>query len=136
MRYVPNQTADTLVGHLQRHLQHEFRKLRSSNSLHFEVKSRGQAWSADPDSALFKQASDAIAREWGEEPLAVREGGTMPCACLLESLLDAPAIMVPMGQNSDNCHLANERLRRQNLIKGKNVMRRIVESMGTSSTPV
>jgi acetylornithine deacetylase/succinyl-diaminopimelate desuccinylase-like protein len=130
VRYVPNQTADALVGHLQRHLQHEFRKLRSSNKLQFAVKSRGQAWSADPASAYFKQAAAAIEAEWGEAPLPVREGGTMPCASLLESLLGAPAIMIPMGQNSDNCHLANERLRRQNLIKGKNVMRRIVEGMG------
>ena len=128
VRYVPKQTADTLIAHLQRHLQHEFRKLRSSNKLHFNVTSRGQAWSANPSAPYFKQAADAIEAEWGEAPLPVREGGTMPCASLLESLLAAPAIMVPMGQNSDNCHLPNERLRRQNLIKGKNVMRRIVES--------
>ena len=127
VRYVPNQTADALVGHLERHLSHEFRKLRSANKVSFSVKSRGAHWSADVTSPVFKQAAAAIEHEWGQEPLPVREGGTMPCASMLERLLGAPAIMVPMGQNSDNCHLANERLRKQNLIKGKNVMRRIVE---------
>jgi di- and tripeptidase/Cys-Gly metallodipeptidase DUG1 len=67
-------------------------------------------------------AERAVRREWGEPPLYVREGGTMPVASLIEKMLGAPALMIPMGQSSDNCHLANERLRRVNLIKGKNVV--------------
>jgi acetylornithine deacetylase/succinyl-diaminopimelate desuccinylase-like protein len=129
VRYVPNQTADNLIGHLQRHLKHEFHKLRSRNTIEFGIYSRGQSWNADRSSSFFKLASDTIALEWGVKPLMVREGGTMPCASMLESMLDAPVIMVPMGQSSDNCHLANERIRKENLIKGKNVMRRIVEGM-------
>jgi hypothetical protein len=67
-------------------------------------------------------AERAVRREWGEPPLYVREGGTMPVASLIEKMLGAPALMIPMGQSSDNCHLANERLRRVNLIKGKSVV--------------
>jgi acetylornithine deacetylase/succinyl-diaminopimelate desuccinylase-like protein len=133
VRYVPNQTAEDLVGHLRRHLHHEFRKLRSFTTVHINVSSHGQHWSADLHGKFFKQASAAIEAEWGEAPLAVREGGTMPCASMLESLLRAPAIMIPIGQHSDNCHLANERIHRQNLTKGKNVMRRIIESMTGSA---
>ena len=127
IRYVPNQSAEVLISHLTRHVQHEFRKLRSANRLQVSVRSRGQCWSAAPESRYFRHAAAAIEAEWGRKPLPVREGGTMPCASMLESLLGAPAIMIPMGQNSDNCHLANERLRRVNLIKGKNVIRRIIE---------
>lgn len=43
----------------------------------------------------------------------------MPVASVLERLLRAPAILIPMGQSSDAPHLANERIRRTNLIKGK-----------------
>jgi di- and tripeptidase/Cys-Gly metallodipeptidase DUG1 len=43
-------------------------------------------------------------------------------ASLMEKWLGPPALMIPMGQSSDNCHLATERLRRVNLIKGKNVV--------------
>lgn len=128
IRFVANQSADALVGHLRRHLQHEFHKLRSSNALEITVTNRGDYWQADPENKFFALAARAVQQEWGQVPLAVREGGTMPCASLLESLLSAPAVMLPMGQSSDNCHLANERLRRQNLIKGKNVVRRILES--------
>lgn len=31
----------------------------------------------------------------------------------------APALMIPLGQSSDSPHLANERIRRTNLMKGK-----------------
>ncbi len=68
-------------------------------------------------------------REWGCDPLYVREGGTMPVAGVLERLLGAPAIMVPMGQSSDAPHLANERIRRLNLIKGKAVVRALLEEV-------
>lgn len=37
--------------------------------------------------------------------------------------------MIPMGQNSDNCHLANERIRKVNLIRGKNVIRHLMEEV-------
>lgn len=42
----------------------------------------------------------------------------MPVASVLERMLAAPAIiMIPMGQSSDSPHLANERIRRVNLLK-------------------
>ncbi len=45
-------------------------------------------------------AEAAVRHVWGCEPLYVREGGTMPVASVLERLLNAPAIMIPMGQSS------------------------------------
>jgi hypothetical protein len=54
----------------------------------------------------------------------------MPVASLLERLLDAPAVMLPLGQSSDACHLANERMRRANLLRGKGVFRRLLEDLG------
>jgi hypothetical protein len=53
----------------------------------------------------------------------------MPVASLIEKTLGAPALLIPMGQSSDNCHLANERLRRLNLVKGKNVVRHLMEEL-------
>jgi di- and tripeptidase/Cys-Gly metallodipeptidase DUG1 len=94
----------------------------------------GDWWEADPKSQLFQMAERAVRREWGVDPLYVREGGTMPVASLIEKMLGAPALMIPMGQSSDNCHLANERLRRLNLIKGKNVVRHLLEEVAAAAT--
>ena len=57
-----------------------------------------------------------------------------PCASVqvasaLEKLLRAPALLLPMGQASDACHLANERLRCQNLLHGKNVIKSFIQEL-------
>jgi di- and tripeptidase/Cys-Gly metallodipeptidase DUG1 len=57
-------------------------------------------------------------------------GGTMPVASALEKMLGAPAILLPMGQSSDNCHLANERIHRDNLVRGKNVVKGLLTEVG------
>ena len=59
----------------------------------------------------------------------------MPVASALEKLLDAPALLLPMGQSSDNCHLSNERIRRVNLIRGKNVVKALMKLMNVGEGP-
>lgn len=126
VRFVPSQNSSQLVSSLTAHVQRAFTALHSSNSLSVRVENVGEWWEADPHSKLFKMAERAVEREWGVAPLYVREGGTMPVASLTEQLLGAPALMIPMGQSSDNVHLANERIRRTNLIRGKNVVRNLL----------
>lgn len=50
-------------------------------------------------------------------------------ASKLEKLLKAPALLVPFGQASDNCHLGNERLSRENLLRGKNVIKNLLHEI-------
>jgi di- and tripeptidase len=59
------------------------------------------------------------------EPLFIREGGSIPAISFLEREFDAPAAMFPMGQASDNAHLDNERIRVENLYKGREVLKRV-----------
>lgn len=133
IRYVPDQDADQLIKALRAHVAHEFHKLRSSNTCRLEVHSVGEWWEADANSGLCRRAEAIIEKEWGQCPLLVREGGTMPVASLLERMLQAPALLLPMGQSSDNCHLANERLRRTNLLRGKNVIKRLLQQLPGSA---
>ena len=60
------------------------------------------------------------------EPLFIREGGSIPAISFLEKEFDAPAAMFPMGQASDNAHLDNERMRVENLYKGREVFKRVL----------
>lgn len=55
----------------------------------------------------------------------------MQVASALEKLLSAPAVLIPMGQASDACHLANERLRCQNLFHGKNVIKSFIQELAS-----
>ncbi|EXJ95403.1 hypothetical protein A1O1_00524 [Capronia coronata CBS 617.96] len=63
------------------------------------------------------------------EPLFIREGGSIPALSFLEHEFDAPAAMFPMGQASDNAHLDNERMRVENLWKGREVLKRVFASL-------
>ena len=130
VRFVPDQSAETLIEHLTTHIHHEFAKLRSGNSISVKVHSVGDWWEANPGSELMQIAEGAVAAEWGVTPLLVREGGTMPVASALEKMLNAPALLLPMGQSSDCCHLANERIRKVNLMRGKNGIKRLLIAMG------
>ena len=129
VRFVPDQDSDVIIKRLTDHLKHEFAKLRSGNSIKVTVHSIGDWWEADPNCRLVRLAEDAIRKVWKETPLLVREGGTMPVASTLEKLLQAPALLLPMGQSSDNCHLSNEKIRRLNILRGKNVIKNFLMSI-------
>ena len=51
----------------------------------------------------------------------------------LEQTLECQAIQVPMGQLSDNQHLPNERIRIENLLKGKQVFKNLLSRVPSSS---
>ena len=130
---MPDQDAGTLIAALRAHVDAVFATLSSSNSVTVRVKSVGDWWDADPDGAYFRMAEAVLEREWGVRPLFVREGGTMPVASALQQLLNAPALLVPFGQASDACHLANERLKRANLMHGKNVVRQLLQEVAAAA---
>ena len=63
------------------------------------------------------------------KPLYIREGGSIPAISFLERELNAPAAMFPMGQASDNAHLGNERMRVENLYKGREVLKKVFSQL-------
>lgn len=77
----------------------------------------------DIEDRFFKAAETAIEQEWGQKPLFIREGGSVPAIRWLEKRLKAKAVHIPMGQSSDQAHLNNERIRLQNLNSGKRVIK-------------
>ena len=87
--------------------------------------------SATPTRPTHRRASSLAARgsfppsALPREPLLIREGGSIPAISFLEHEFKAPAAMFPMGQASDNAHLDNERMRVENLYKGREVLKRV-----------
>lgn len=63
------------------------------------------------------------------KPLYIREGGSIPAISFLEREFRAPAAMFPMGQASDNAHLGNERMRVENLYKGREVFKQLFSEL-------
>lgn len=52
----------------------------------------------DTKDRFFKAAESAIEQEWGQKPLFIREGGSVPAIRWLEKRLKAAAVHIPMGQ--------------------------------------
>ncbi|KAJ1722962.1 hypothetical protein LPJ53_002677 [Coemansia erecta] len=67
----------------------------------------------------------------GSTPLLIREGGSIPAVPWLEAFFapHAVAVNLPMGQSSDNAHLANERISIENLIRGRDVVYRLLDGI-------
>jgi len=127
IRTVPDQTPNQVIDALTSYLESEFRKLHSPNELSVKIQNVGDWWLGDPTSAAFQCAERAIEKAWNAKPEFVREGGSMPIAAFLQKELDAPLVQIPLGQKSDAAHLPNERIRAQNLWKGKDVIKNLLQ---------
>ncbi|KAK5078684.1 hypothetical protein LTR64_002901 [Lithohypha guttulata] len=112
---------------------------------HDEASQRQFATSDDPTSpitsptlrargrraSVLTSAGTFTAASIPHEPLFIREGGSIPAISFLEREFGAPAAMFPMGQASDNAHLDNERIRVENLYKGRDVLKSLFSRLGT-----
>ncbi|KAF8908992.1 hypothetical protein CPB84DRAFT_1673831 [Gymnopilus junonius] len=126
LRLVPDQDLDTIVKSLRDYLQKSFDNLQSPNKLIINVEHTADWWLGDLDGHWFKSLESAVQEEWGEEPLRIREGGSIPSIPYLEKEFGCHALHLPMGQSSDQAHLPNERISLANLRKGKAVIERFL----------
>ncbi len=75
IRIVPDQDLDTIARTLQDHLVHQFKGMRSQNSIEVSIPRTADWWLGNLDDLWFKALEDAVRDEWGVEPLRIREGG-------------------------------------------------------------
>eukprot|EP00736_Rhodelphis_marinus_P004069 Rmarinus@m.7263 len=126
VRLVPGQNAPDIVQLLSSHLRRQFEMTGSCNKLIVKLVGSKPWWLGNPKNDFFRAAEAAILSEWGCKPLYVREGGTLPVLPMLEKSLRAPAMQIPLGQAEDSAHLPNERIRYENLLRGKEVLRKLL----------
>lgn len=66
----------------------------------------------------MQAASTAYEEGWGNPPLYMREGGSLPVVVEFQRQLDVPVIMMGFGLDTDNLHGPNEHLRINMFHKG------------------
>lgn len=135
IRFVANQSADELFHLVSQHLQHEFKKRRSPNTLSIRKVADGKYWHGDLLARVFRDAVSSVSETWESLPLLIREGGSMPVMSFLETSLNAPAVQIPIGQASDSAHLPNERIRLVNLQRGVLMLRNLFKKLGSHPLP-
>ncbi|KAJ1758889.1 hypothetical protein LPJ58_002563 [Coemansia sp. RSA 1591] len=154
VRVVPDQSIDDIAAKLRQHIESVFADIKTQRDqcgddsramlddlkLHLDVRPNAHWWLADPDTPVYQAAAAAIRAEWQgaakeadmvHVPLLIREGGSIPAVPWLESFFapHAVAVNLPMGQSSDNAHLDNERISLENLMRGRQIIQRLVKDI-------
>ena len=123
MRLVPDQDPDEIAKLCTEFLNECWKKLKTANKLKVKVIATGDWWLGNIDNKYFNAAASATFDVWKTKPIFTREGGSIPIVPFLEQTFNCPAIMIPIGQGNDGAHSQNEKIRIQNLINGKNLLK-------------
>lgn len=148
MRIVPNQDLLKIKQSLIDTLNENFAKLSSSssssssmdtttnsitgNKLSVEIFHQAEPWLGDHENKVYSILFKNLKNHWNQEPLFIREGGSIPLIRFLEKCFNAPAAQIPCGQLSDNAHLKDEKLRIINLFKLRAILTDTFKELGMS----
>jgi len=124
IRMVPEQNVEEIKKLFINHLKQAFKELNSDNELQIKIVHESEPWLGDPTNSAFQILKNAVKKEWGTEPLYIREGGSIPSVRFLEKICNAPAAQLPCGQSTDNAHLDNEKLRVTNLYALRRILKK------------
>ena len=130
IRLVPDQKPSEIADLFEKYVQKEFAKLHSPNKLVFHKHASGDWWYGDLNNFLFKANTKAIKEYWKKDPIYARSGGSIPIIPFMEKTFNAPAIGMTTGQSSDGAHSQNERLRIENFVGSKEVVKLMLQEIG------
>ncbi|ODV91090.1 hypothetical protein CANCADRAFT_2807 [Tortispora caseinolytica NRRL Y-17796] len=135
-RLVPDQDLDSIKRILKEFLDNKFRAITKSISqcaLKVEFTREASPWMGNFSDPIYSDIKGILRDIWHEEPLFIREGGSITALKMLETAFNAPVIQIPCGQSSDNAHLGNERLRLINLFNLRTLFKRLFTDLKTSA---
>jgi len=91
-------------------------------------------WSLTPiDHPATQAAADCLREVFGEAPVYLREGGSIPAAASLTRQLGLPVVLLGFIQPDDNAHAPNESMRLDNFEGGVRTIVRYWERLSTAS---
>src|SRR5207247_10935764 len=82
IRTVPNMEMEETNELVYKHVNEQFARLNSKNSMRVYAQHCGKWWVASPNHWNFSAASKAVERVWGAKPDFTREGGRYAGSCL------------------------------------------------------
>ena len=71
---------------------------------------------------------------FGQPPVYIRSGGSIPVASLFESILGLPVIMVGFSNPDDNAHAPNETMVLLNYETGLRTIARLWDDLGSMTS--
>lgn len=118
IRTVPHIDSAKLDALVIDHVNKEFAKLNSKNTMVCELIHDGAYWYSDPYNESFTAASKATELVWGQKPDLTREGGSIPITLTFEEQLKSSVVLIPCGRGNDGAHSINEKIDLENYVNG------------------
>lgn len=114
-RLVPGQEPDDILDKVEAH----FRKVcPPSVRMEFTRQHGGAAYLSNPNSAFGKAAQQALADTFGNPPVLVREGGSIPIIAEISTVLGKDALLLGLDLPDARIHSPNENMRVEIYEKG------------------
>ncbi|MFN8238675.1 MAG: dipeptidase [Chitinophagales bacterium] len=115
MRLVPNQSSKKIAELFARH----FEKI-APDTVKVKVTEHhgGEPYVTPVDSIEFQAAYKAMEKTFGKQPLAMRNGASIPIVALFEEILGLKTVLMGFGLDSDAIHSPNEHYGLFNYFKG------------------
>lgn len=77
-----------------------------------------EAFVFDPRSVWMDAACEAVEQAFGQRPVLVREGGSIPVVLSFKQILGIDTLLLGWGRNSDNLHSPDEHFRVEDFHRG------------------
>jgi acetylornithine deacetylase/succinyl-diaminopimelate desuccinylase-like protein len=90
----------------------------------------GEAVLVEPDSVPMRAAIAALRETYGQEPVLLREGGSIPIAALFYEILRTPIVLMGFGLPDDNLHAPNEKYSLTQFYKGLRTVANFLQKLG------
>ena len=105
-RLVPNQDPEVILDRLEAAIR---RRCPDSVRLTIERGHAGEPYLTSPEAPLSMAAIEALRNAFGKEPIAAREGGSIPIVNAFKKTLGADTLLLGLGLPDDNIHSPNEK---------------------------
>ncbi len=124
MRLVPDQKAKAVY----RAFEKKVRKL-TPPAVRVEVRdlSISDPVLIDPAAAPIRTAARVAGEVWGNDPVYIREGGSVPIVSKFDRILKVPTVLFGFGLPDDGLHSPNEKFHLPNFYKGIETVIRFIE---------
>ncbi len=126
-RLVPDQNPDEIAQLVQAYVE----KI-APPSVRVQITPRGGAPASITDYAIpaMQAARQTLAQVFGNEPVLMREGGSIPVVGLFQEDLGIETIMMGFGLPDDRIHSPNERFYLPNYVRGTETVIRFLAAYG------
>jgi acetylornithine deacetylase/succinyl-diaminopimelate desuccinylase-like protein len=127
MRLVPNQEYQDIERRFAAHVQ---RLAPDGVSVEVEALHGGQPWYAEPRGQIFDAARRALTAAFGQQPVFIREGGSIPIVQAFEQTFGVPVVLIGFGLPGENAHAPNEWMSVDNYTRGAAAIAALYDELG------